>query len=88
MELTLATKKLDKHENKDGITQIGVKDLIVIDNETGEKLTGHSGFLWGGRDLLLKPMEESILTPEHLEGHLDDASYLILIVRCDKAIEL
>ena len=88
MELTLATRQLHNYKDKDGLSKIGMKDLIVIDDKTGEKLTGHSGFLWGDRDLLLKPMEEPLLTPEHLEGHPDDAGYMILVIRCDKAIGL
>ena len=88
MKLTLATKELHNQKDDNGITKIGMKGLIVIDDKTGEELEGCSGLIWGDRDLLLKPMEESLLTPEHLEGHPDDASYMILVIRCDEAIEI
>ncbi len=88
MEITLSTMQVDNQKDDNGITKVGERELIVVDNKTGEKLTGHSGFLWGGKGLLLKSNDEPLLTKEHLKGDPDDACYLVLVVRCDKAIDL
>ena len=88
MRLTLATVKKGTHKDNNGIDKIGVKDLIVIDSKTGEKVEGHSGFLWGDKDLLTKPNTEPLLPTEHFEGHPDDANYIVLVIRCDGAVDL
>ena len=88
MELTLAIKNLGAVKGADGVTRIGQKELLVIDKVTGEELTGKTGVLWGDRELITETMEVPLLTPKHVEDDPDDAGYMIIVIRCDKAIKL
>ena len=88
MELTLAIKNLGAVKGADGVTRIGQKELLVIDKVTGEELTGKTGVLWGDRALITETMEVPLLTPEHVEDDPDDAGYMILVIRCDNAVNV
>ena len=88
MELTLAIKDLGAVKGKGGVTRIGQKELLVIDKVTGEELTGKTSVLWGDRSLITETMEVPLLTPEHVEDDPDDAGYMILVIRCDNAVNV
>ncbi len=75
--------KAEKH----GLDAIGMKELVILDLNTGEELEERVGMLWGGKDLLVNG-GEPLLTEEYFKGDPDDASYMILVVRCDNAINL
>ena len=86
MKLALAMKKLAPFDSG-GVTKINRKDLIVINPETGEELDEKVGLCWGDRSLIVGH-EDSLLTEEHIEGDPEDASYLVLVIRCDEAINI
>lgn len=83
MKLTFASKNLPPTNKKDGTTQIGMKEMSIIDKETGEEVTGLTAWLWCGKDLLLS--NEPLLTPEYLANDPEAASYGVLVFRCDAA---
>ena len=87
MNLSIAMKSIRPKQRNDGSTPIISKELHIINIDTGEELESKTGFLWGGKDLLLSG-DEPLLTPEHFEGDPEDASYGILIFRCDTAINI
>ena len=60
-----------------------MKELSIINKETGEEVTGLTAWLWCGKDVLLG--DEPILTPEHFSNDPDGASYGVLVFRCDAA---
>ena len=68
------------------MTRIGCKTLVVINEETGEELEERVGLIWGGRDLITKDVQ--LLTDEHILDDPEDAGYLVIVVRCDAAINL
>lgn len=81
MKLTLASKNLPPIIGV--VPRIGAKDLVVINSETGEELSEKTGLLWGDRELALQ-----LLTEEHLGNDPEDASYVILVLRCDSAVNI
>tara|TARA_R110002096_G_C14320701_1_gene700383 strand:+ start:371 stop:640 length:270 start_codon:yes stop_codon:yes gene_type:complete len=88
MELILAIKELKNQKDENGISRIGKKELLVVDKISGEILTGKTSVLWGGRDLILENMDAPLLTPEHVEGDPEDASYMVIVIRCDNAVSV
>ena len=83
MRIGLAIKKSPK--SKEGLDAIGLKDLVVIDLNTGEELEEKISLLWGSKSLLTEG-GDPLLTEEYFEDDPEDASYLVVIVRCDAAI--
>lgn len=86
MKISLATKSM-KFFNENGVTKIGRKELVVINSDTGEELDEKVGLVWGDKSLIVGS-KDSLLTQEHIDGDPEDASYLVLVIRCDSAIEI
>ena len=86
MKLTLATKTKKPYSIGNNITKIGNKDLVIINQETGEELEEKVGMLWGSRELITK--EVQLLTDEYVIDDPEDAGYLVIVIRCDEAINL
>lgn len=87
MKLTLAIKKLSPFIDNNGITKIGMSDLIVINKDTGEELEEITGMLWGSRDLIIDG-DNPLLTPKHIQNDPDDSNYMVLIIKCNEAINI
>ena len=87
MKLGIAMRNITPKQRDNGTTPIVSKEILIIDLNTGEELESKTGFLWGGKDILLGG-DEPLLTPEHFEGDPEDASYGILVFRCDNAINI
>lgn len=87
MKLGIATKNLKPIDNEDGTTSINLKDIVIIDLNTSEELEEKTGFLWCDKEFLLSG-ENPILTKEHFGDDPEDASYGVLIFRCDEAINI
>lgn len=85
MKLGLAIKGIDKDKN--GLDAIGMKNLVIVDLDTGEELEERVGMLWGDKTLLTES-GEPLLTEEHFQNYPDDAEYLVLVIRCDSAIHM
>ena len=83
MKLTFAMKDLPPAAKNDGTTKIGMKDLSIVNAETGEEVTGLTAWLWCGQDALIG--DEPILTPSHFANDPIGASYGVLVFRCDAA---
>ena len=90
-QLRIRSSDVYNEVHKAGSVAINHRDrptmILIIDLNTGEELESKTGFLWGGKDILLGG-DEPLLTPEHFEGDPEDASYGILIFRCDAAINV
>jgi len=86
MKLTLARKNL-KPIKKDNITKIYLKDLVVINSETGEELEEKTGIIWCDKGFLTTGIN-SLLTPEHVANDPDNTDYLVIVIKCNEAIEL
>ncbi len=87
MKLGMAIKNEGPQEMADGTTRLHTRDLSVIDLNTGEKLENQTAYLWGGKELLISG-PEPLLTQEYFEGDPDDASYVVLVFRCDNAVDV
>ena len=88
MELTLASSNAPPKTNNDGITEIGKKNMSIIDANTGEKLIGIKGWAWGGKHLLTNDSDTGILSEEHFANDDDDDDYIIIVIKCNGAINL
>ena len=84
MKLALGTRKIKT--TKDGVSRIGAKELVILDPDTGSELDDRVAMLWGDKSLLTTG--EPLLTDEYFTGDPEASSYLIVIVRCDSAIDL
>lgn len=87
MRIGLAMKDMPPKQREDGTIRIKSKKLLIIDMNTGEELENKTGFVWCDKSLLLAG-DDPILTPEHFEGDPEDASYGVLVFRCDGAINI
>ena len=87
MKLGMAIKNTGSREMDNGTTKLHTLDLSVIDLNTGEELENEIAYLWGSKDILISG-PNPILTPEYFEGDPDDASYVVLVFRCDNAVDV
>lgn len=87
MKLALAVKKLNPFIDNNGITKIGMSNLIVINKDTGEELEERTGILWGNKELIIGG-DNPLLTPEHIINDAEDSNYMVLIIKCNEAINI
>lgn len=79
--LAISSVKGSRH----GVDAIGMKNMNIIDTDTGEIVENKVGWLWGGKELMTES-GEPLLTEEHFANYPDDASYVVLVFRCDEAM--
>lgn len=87
MELSIALKSIKPIHNKDGTFSISKKSMVVVDVHSGEEVSEITGLLWCDKELLLSG-DNPIMTEEYFSGDPEDASYGVLIFRCDEAINI
>ncbi len=87
MRLGLATRSKPFEDDR-GVIRMDGKEMYVIDLDTGDRLENQTSWLWCKGSLLTHQLEGEdggLLTPEHVEA---EADYLVVIVRCDGALDL
>jgi len=87
MKLGLAIRNGGPQKQSNGTTKLHNRNLSIVDLNTGDELEEKVAYLWGSKNLLLSG-PEPLLTEEYFEGDPDDASYVVLVFRCDSAHEL
>ena len=87
MKLGIVIKDGGSKNQPDGTVKLHSRNLSIVDLNTNEELEEKVAYLWGSKDILLSG-PEPMLTKEYFEGDPDDASYVVLVFRCDSAREL
>ncbi len=72
-------------EDRRGVVILNGRAMDVVERDTLRPVRGHRGWLWLDGEMLLKPLDEPLFTPDHVQAGKD---YLVLVYEVPAALRL